>query len=822
MKVNIEQIYTSVACNRIPEIADWNNEGIVCFGATNAVVVYDTEEKGENPLKVFSHHKSKVNSVKWIYKKDGTCTKFVSCSADKTAAIWSLVDGIWRVTSSLVGHTDGITCIYSIYTNEEDLIVYTGSKDSTVKVWEQCNDKSSVLLASASQDTYIRLWRIHLHTEVETTTEIRVEQKLFHAYGKDWSVKLEAILAGHEGWVYGVQWHPTRYDTNTKRNVPVYRLLSSSLDKTLIIWEPESSEFGEGAWVEKVRVGEVGGNGLGFYGSRFGPNGKSFLGHGYNGSFHIWTLNEETSQWEPRVVCGGHFGSVEDARWEPDRGRYLLSVSADQTTRLHAPWTKPDGVMEWHEVARPQVHGYDLASIAPLTATTFASAAEEKVIRVFQAPHNFLQNFHNIVGEKLVEEEIGGPEGASVPSLGLSNKAVFNGDDGDTGNKDDNDGYFVPVHLNAPPSEEMLMQNTLWPERRKLYGHGHEVFALAAAPDARLLASAARANTQEHAAVLIWETRNWQQIQKLVSHTLTVTQLAFSPDSQQLLSVSRDRKWTLYQRQQGTDMFEISACTDKSNGVHTRIIWCCAWAQDGAVFATGSRDGKVCVWHKTNQLSSTSLKYHSLCGKPLELANTSVTAIDFVPFTVDNKRVLATGFESGVIRIYSFCIEGWSLLQELDNRTTKYICNFRYHQPVSPLLDIFPNTWDSMRSSPYVCVWHKTNQLSSTSLKYHSLCGKPLELANTSVTAIDFVPFTVDKKWVLATGFESGVIRIYSFCIDGWSLLQELDNSAAHHLTVKRLMFNPKMTESESSKRALLASCGSDNFVRIHGVNISI
>lgn len=42
MKVNIEEIYTSVACNRIPEIVDWNNGGIVCFGATNAVVIYDT------------------------------------------------------------------------------------------------------------------------------------------------------------------------------------------------------------------------------------------------------------------------------------------------------------------------------------------------------------------------------------------------------------------------------------------------------------------------------------------------------------------------------------------------------------------------------------------------------------------------------------------------------------------------------------------------------------------------------------------------------------------------------------------------------------
>lgn len=73
-------------------------------------------------------------------------------------------------------------------------------------------------------------------------------------------------------------------------------MLSSSLDKTLIIWEPESNQEGEtgdsGVWVEKIRVGEVGGNGLGFYGSKFGPNGKSFMGHGYNGSFHIWKFNE--------------------------------------------------------------------------------------------------------------------------------------------------------------------------------------------------------------------------------------------------------------------------------------------------------------------------------------------------------------------------------------------------------------------------------------------------------------------------------------------------------------------------------------------------
>lgn len=37
------------------------------------------------------------------------------------------------------------------------------------------------------------------------------------------------------------------------------------------------------------------------------------------------------------------------------------------------------------------------------------------------------------------------------------------------------------------------------------------------------------------------------------------------------------------------------ATTDKSNGLHTRIIWCCAWTHDSVAFGTGSRDGKVTI-----------------------------------------------------------------------------------------------------------------------------------------------------------------------------------------------------------------------------------
>jgi len=64
-----------------------------------------------------------------------------------------------------------------------------------------------------------------------------------------------------------------------------------------------------------------------------------------------------------------------------------------------------------------------------------------------------------------------------------------------------NDGT---VGISEPPTEENLLQNTLWPEVQKLYGHGYEIFALAARHDGTLLASACKATTAEHAAIIIW------------------------------------------------------------------------------------------------------------------------------------------------------------------------------------------------------------------------------------------------------------------------------------------------------------------------------
>ena len=38
------------------------------------------------------------------------------------------------------------------------------------------------------------------------------------------------------------------------------------------------------------------------------------------------------------MIVGGHFDSVQDLAWDPVHGEYLVSVSCDQTCRLHSYW----------------------------------------------------------------------------------------------------------------------------------------------------------------------------------------------------------------------------------------------------------------------------------------------------------------------------------------------------------------------------------------------------------------------------------------------------------------------------------------------------
>lgn len=43
----------------------------------------------------------------------------------------------------------------------------------------------------------------------------------------------------------------------------------------------------------QARMGEVGGNTLGYYGCAFGSHGDTLIAHGYHGAFNMWRKNTD-------------------------------------------------------------------------------------------------------------------------------------------------------------------------------------------------------------------------------------------------------------------------------------------------------------------------------------------------------------------------------------------------------------------------------------------------------------------------------------------------------------------------------------------------
>lgn len=196
----------------------------------------------------------------------------------------------------LLGHEDWIRCIDITNDIEENILIATGSQDAT-----------------------IRLWKISVDKEDKSIEEILEQKKQsFEVNGIKYNTTLESVLSGHEGWIYGVHWYPVEKKEGIDHNST--KLLSCSLDKSMIIWEPDPST---GIWCETVRVGEVGGNSLGFYTCKFSPDGLNILAHSYHGSFHIWQYSNSAEDWIPRFAPNGHFGEVVDLCWDP-KGRFVL------------------------------------------------------------------------------------------------------------------------------------------------------------------------------------------------------------------------------------------------------------------------------------------------------------------------------------------------------------------------------------------------------------------------------------------------------------------------------------------------------------------
>lgn len=534
---------------------------------------------------------------------------------------------------------------------------------------ESKDPASDLLLASASQDKYIRIWRVHEGQDLPALAAEGADP-LSGAYlpgkspsnkahklkaaGRDFSVTFEALLLGHEDWIYSAKWNAS-HDGKLQ-------LLSTSADNSLAIWEADP---GSGIWVSTVRLGEISrekgattatGSTGGFWTGLWSPDGNSVVCLGRTGSWRRWEYEASDDAWKPCVSISGHTKSVTGISWSQN-GEYLLSTSLDQTTRLHTTWTSSNQ-NTWHEMSRPQIHGYDLNCVDALGPSQFVSGADEKLMRVFSEPKAVASMLNRLsgIGEGNVEDM---PDAANMPVLGLSNKAIDTvDDDQEIAPVDDRDREAMDpatvvkksyLDIDHPPFEETLSRHTLWPETEKLYGHGYEISCLAASHDGKVIASACKASSTNHAVIRLFETERWTEVRPpLTAHSLTATRLRFSRDDKYLLSVGRDRQWAVFGRSE-EDPLQYSLLQANPKG-HTRMILDAAWATgEQPLFATAGRDKQVRIWTSTVD-EAGRLQFAQAKSIPTE---GPVTAVDFLPCPVEGRQILALGTEAGKVSLHS-------------------------------------------------------------------------------------------------------------------------------------------------------------------------
>ncbi|CAI9785400.1 unnamed protein product [Fraxinus pennsylvanica] len=673
--------------------------------ADGAITLWEfslADKKWRHVLQVVEHKKG-VTCITAIMVSD-TDALFASTSSDGVVNVWEVI------LPSISGGECKLSCLDSLFVgrkpmvalslaqlpgNSGQLVLATGGLDNKIHLYcgertgkfvHACELKghtdwirsldfslpiyakgetSSVLLVSSSQDKGIRIWKMALCDSLSnkgTSLASYIKGPAFVAGSSSYQISLESLLIGHEDWVYSVQWQPPQ--SSSTEGMEFYQpqsILSASMDKTMMIWQPEKTT---GIWINVVTVGELSHSALGFYGGHWSPSGDSTLAHGYGGSFHLWkNVGIDFDDWKPQKVPSGHFATVSDISWARC-GEYLLSVSHDQTTRVFAPWrniSSSEVGEAWHEIARPQVHGHDVNCVTIIKGKgnhRFVSGADEKVGRVFEAPLSFLKTLNHTNSWKFNSSDDLQADmqilGANMSALGLSQKPIYVQAPSSSVDRNSNEGIdtletipaAVPVVLTEPPIEEQLAWHTLWPESHKLYGHGNELFSLCCDHGGKLVASSCKAQSASVAEIWLWQVGSWKSVGRLHSHTLTVTQMEFSHDDNFLLTVSRDRHFSIFEIKQ-TGLDEISHQLVIRQEAHKRIIWACSWNPFGHEFATGSRDKTVKIWAVVNGSSVKLLT-------TLPTFKSSVTALSWLG--VDRQRnqgLLAVGMENGLIELFS-------------------------------------------------------------------------------------------------------------------------------------------------------------------------
>lgn len=198
--------------------------------------------------------------------------------------------------------------------------------------------QSSILLSSASQDKYIRIWKIAFCDELcppkaeVTSPTLKAFRWSTADLGFHIETTLVSVLLGHDDWVYSCRWVGSYIEDHNSNTwlLQVPLLLSASSDGSMILWQPY-----EKTWISMVRItfylkatiGDLSDT-FGYYGASASADLLNIVGHSHSGSLQLWKREDASTAWQCFAMPTGHTGPISGLSLYPDGANsFLASVS---------------------------------------------------------------------------------------------------------------------------------------------------------------------------------------------------------------------------------------------------------------------------------------------------------------------------------------------------------------------------------------------------------------------------------------------------------------------------------------------------------------
>ncbi|KAI9713152.1 MAG: hypothetical protein M1820_001137 [Bogoriella megaspora] len=255
-----------------------------------------------------------------------------------------------------------------------------------------------------------------------------------------------------------------------------------------------------------------------------------------------------------------------------------------------------------------------------------------------------------------------------------------------------------------------------------LQGHSDKVTSIVVSPNGKQLASTSRDKT-----VRVWDAESGQTLRILKGHTETVWKALFSEDSNLIASCSVDgtvRLWDIYWGRQLKTLYG-----------HSRSVWCIQFSPNNKQLASASYDGIVCLWSGELGEALIKLKGHE----------DSVYAITYSP----DGRHLASGSIDQTIRLW-------------DSTTGEALATFIQERKVSAVAFSIDGKWITSGSldPDLVYLWDVESGSMLAEFEDYS-----------SSSAIECVALSPDGKYI-ASASDDNTVRLWNVASGEMEILE--------------------------------------------------